>query len=114
IALKRFFGGGTTTADGEEVAWENIRRKLKEIVDGEDKSKPLSDEALVDELAKHGFELARRTVTKYRKATDIPSSRQRREYCGDGSDRRAVVTAFVRFRRGPNHPPRCPPTGRSS
>jgi RNA polymerase sigma-54 factor len=80
FALKRFFGGGTTTADGEEVAWENIRRKLKEIVDGEDKSKPLSDEALVDELAKHGYELARRTVTKYRKAMDIPSSRQRREY----------------------------------
>jgi RNA polymerase sigma-54 factor len=80
FALKRFFGGGTTNADGEEVAWENIRRKLKEIVDGEDKAKPLSDEALVDELAKHGYELARRTVTKYRKAMDIPSSRQRREY----------------------------------
>ena len=80
FALKRFFGGGTTTADGEEVAWENIRRKLKEIVDGEDKSKPLSDDALVAELAKHGYELARRTVTKYRKAMDIPSSRQRREY----------------------------------
>lgn len=78
--LKRFFGGGTTTADGEEVAWENIRRKLKEIVDGEDKSKPLSDEALVEALKEHGFELARRTVTKYRKALNIPSSRQRREY----------------------------------
>lgn len=78
--LKRFFGGGTTTSDGEEVAWENIRRKLKEIVDGEDKSKPLSDEALVESLKEHGFELARRTVTKYRKAMNIPSSRQRREY----------------------------------
>ncbi len=80
FALKRFFGGGTTTADGEEVAWENIRRKLKEIVDGENKDSPLSDDALVAELAKHGFQLARRTVTKYRKAMDIPSSRQRREY----------------------------------
>lgn len=80
FALKRFFGGGTTTADGEEVAWENIRRKLKEIVDNEDKDKPLSDDALVTELAKHGFQLARRTVTKYRKAMGIPSSRQRREY----------------------------------
>ena len=78
--LKRFFGGGTQTADGEEVAWENIRRKLKEIVDGEDKSKPLSDEALVDALADSGIKLARRTVTKYRKAMDIPSSRQRKEY----------------------------------
>lgn len=80
VPLKRFFGGGTKTADGEDVAWENIRLKLKEIVDKEDKSDPLSDDALVDELAKHGFNLARRTVTKYRKAMNIPSSRQRREY----------------------------------
>jgi RNA polymerase sigma-54 factor len=78
--LKRFFGGGTKTADGEDVAWENIRLKLKEIVDKEDKADPLSDDALVTELAKHGFNLARRTVTKYRKAMNIPSSRQRREY----------------------------------
>jgi RNA polymerase sigma-54 factor len=78
--LKRFFGGGTKTADGEDVAWENIRLKLKEIVDNEDKSNPLSDDALVSELAKHGIQLARRTVTKYRKALNIPSSRQRREY----------------------------------
>ena len=78
--LKRFFGGGTTTSTGEEVAWENLRRKLKEIVDGEDKSDPLSDDALVEKMKEHGYELARRTVTKYRKALGIPSSRQRREY----------------------------------
>lgn len=78
--LKRFFGGGTKKADGEEVAWENIRLKLKELVDNEDKSNPLSDDALVDALAEHGITLARRTVTKYRKAMNIPSSRQRREY----------------------------------
>ena len=45
--LKRFFGGGTTAADGSEVAWDIIRLKLKDIVDGEDKQNPLSDEALV-------------------------------------------------------------------
>lgn len=78
--LKRFFAGGTTTATGEEVAWENLRRKLKEIIDHEDKSAPLSDDDLVKEMAKHGYELARRTVTKYRKAMGIPSSRQRRVY----------------------------------
>lgn len=78
--LKRFFGGGTQTADGEEVAWDIIRIKLKEIVDGEDKNDPLSDDALVEELKKHGYNLARRTVTKYRKLLDIPSSRQRRVY----------------------------------
>lgn len=78
--LKRFFGGGTTTAGGEEVAWDIIRIKLREIVDKEDKNDPLSDDALVDELAKQGYQLARRTVTKYRKALKIPSSRQRRAF----------------------------------
>jgi RNA polymerase sigma-54 factor len=78
--LKRFFGGGTTTDSGEEVAWDIIRLKLKEIVDNENKDDPLSDDALVDELAKQGYTLARRTVTKYRKALNIPSSRQRRAY----------------------------------
>ncbi len=62
------------------MAWGIIRLKMKEIIDGEDKSKPLSDDALVDALAKEGYNLARRTVTKYRKAMNIPSSRQRREY----------------------------------
>jgi RNA polymerase sigma-54 factor len=78
--LKRFFGGGTTNSEGEEVAWDIIRIKLKEIVEKEDKSDPLSDDALVDELAKQGLQLARRTVTKYRKALNIPSSRQRKAY----------------------------------
>jgi RNA polymerase sigma-54 factor len=78
--LKRFFGGGTTTAGGDEVAWDIIRIKLKEIVEKEDKNDPLSDDALVDELAKQGYKLARRTITKYRKALKIPSSRQRRAY----------------------------------
>ncbi len=78
--LKRFFVGGTTGADGEEVAWDKVRLKLQEVVDAEDKSKPLSDDALVVELAKHGIKVARRTVTKYRKAMNIPSSRQRRDW----------------------------------
>ncbi len=78
--LKRFFGGGTQTAGGDEVAWDIIRLKLKEIVDNEDKKRPLSDDALVEKLAEQGYKLARRTVTKYRKKLDIPSSRQRREY----------------------------------
>ena len=80
FALKRFFGGGTTTAGGEEVAWDIIRIKLKEIIDKEDKNNPLSDDALVEELARQGYQLARRTITKYRKAMKIPSSRQRRAY----------------------------------
>ena len=78
--LKRFFVGGTTSADGEEVAWDKVRLKLQAIVDGENKSKPFSDDALVEELAKHGIKVARRTVTKYRKAMNILSSRQRRDW----------------------------------
>lgn len=78
--LKRFFVGGTQNADGEDVAWDVVRIKLQEIVDAEDKAKPLSDDALVKELAKHGVKVARRTVTKYRKAMDIPSSRQRKDW----------------------------------
>lgn len=78
--LKRFFGGGTKSAEGEDVAWDRVRLKLQEIVDKEDKNNPLSDDDLVDALAKEGLTLARRTVTKYRKALNIPSSRQRREY----------------------------------
>jgi RNA polymerase sigma-54 factor len=76
--LKRFFGGGTVSADGEEVAWDAVRLKLQEIVDNENTQAPFSDDDLVKELARHGLTVARRTVTKYRKAMKIPSSRQRR------------------------------------
>jgi RNA polymerase sigma-54 factor len=78
--LKRFFVGGTTSADGEEVAWDRVRIKLQEIIDNEDKTKPLSDDAIVEELGKAGITVARRTVTKYRKAMNIPSSRGRRDW----------------------------------
>jgi RNA polymerase sigma-54 factor len=78
--LKRFFCGGTVSADGEEVAWDAVRIKLQEIVDGEDKQHPLSDDQLVQQLAAAGLTVARRTVTKYRKAMGIASSRQRRDW----------------------------------
>ena len=78
--LKRFFGGGTTSADGDEVAWDTVRLKLQEIIDAEEKHRPYSDDELVKELDKHGLTVARRTVTKYRKAMKIPSSRQRRTW----------------------------------
>jgi RNA polymerase sigma-54 factor len=78
--LKRFFGGGTQTTTGEEVAWETIKQKLLEIIGAEDKSNPLSDEDLVTKLNEAGFPVARRTVTKYRKMLNIPSSRQRKDW----------------------------------
>ena len=79
-SLRKFFVGGTTSADGEEVAWDTVRLKLQEIVDGEPKDAPFSDDDLVSELGKRGIVVARRTVTKYRKAMKIPSSRQRRDW----------------------------------
>jgi RNA polymerase sigma-54 factor len=78
--LKRFFVGGTRSADAEEVAWDTVRLKLQELIDNEDKQHPLSDDDLVKELARLGITVARRTVTKYRKAMKIPSSRQRRDW----------------------------------
>jgi RNA polymerase sigma-54 factor len=84
--LKRFFGGGTKVKNeagvetGEEVAWEVIKNKLLEIIAAEDKANPLSDEDLVAKLNEAGYPVARRTVTKYRKMLDIPSSRQRKDW----------------------------------
>src|SRR5262249_22282765 len=78
--LKRFFGGGTHTASGEEVAWETIKQKLLEVIDKEDKANPLSDEDLVNKLHEAGYPVARRTITKYRKMLKIPSSRQRKDW----------------------------------
>ena len=78
--LKRFFVGGTKSEEGEEVAWDIIRLRLQEIIDKEDKTNPLSDDELVEELRKRGLVVARRTVTKYRQKMGIPSSRQRRDW----------------------------------
>ncbi len=79
-ALRRFFVGGTVSADGDEVAWDTVRIKLQEVIQAEPKDAPYSDDDLVEQLAKQGITLARRTVTKYRKAMKIPSSRQRRDW----------------------------------
>jgi RNA polymerase sigma-54 factor len=78
--LRKFFVGGTQTREGKDVAWDEIRIKLQEIIDAEDKSKPFSDDELVNRLKAEGFPVARRTVTKYRKKMGIPSSRQRRDW----------------------------------
>ena len=79
--LKRFFGGGTKNKQtGEDVAWETIKQKLLEIIAAEDKARPLSDEEIVEKFQHDGLTVARRTVTKYREALKIPSSRQRKDW----------------------------------
>lgn len=86
LALRMFFMGGTTTDDGEDVAWNKVRIELQKLIDDEDKSKPYSDEEIMRRLKAKGFNVARRTVTKYREKMDIPSSRQRRDWSKKKND----------------------------
>lgn len=65
-ALKFFFSDGYTTEDGEELSIREIKRILKELVNGEDKNKPYTDDELADCLKEKGYPIARRTVAKYR------------------------------------------------
>ncbi len=77
--LKYFFTEGMKDSDGEDVSTRLIKKTLKEIVDKENKQKPLNDEKLVKELDKAGYKIARRTVAKYREQLNIPIARLRRE-----------------------------------
>jgi len=77
--LKRFFSTSVAASDGEEmVAQDAVRIKLQEIIDREDKSKPLNDEELMKALKSEGIEVARRTIVKYRQMMGIPNSRERK------------------------------------
>jgi len=79
--LKFFFTGGTTKASAEETSQISIKERIKAIVAAEDPARPLSDEGIAKALEdSEGIKIARRTVTKYRKALDIASSTQRRQY----------------------------------
>ena len=80
VPLRRFFTGGTETASGEEISWEAIKAALQEVIDQEDKAKPLSDDALAQALSDRGIEIARRTVAKYRGQLGISSARLRKEF----------------------------------
>lgn len=77
--MKFFFTGGFMNADGDMETWEATRQKLSKIVNGENKSSPLSDEEIAAKLRELGSDIARRTVTKYRRSMKIPSSRRRKE-----------------------------------
>ena len=77
--LKYFFSEALMTDDGEEVSTRIIKQKIKELIDAESKSKPLSDDKLGKDLKKLGYNVARRTVAKYREQLRIPVARLRRE-----------------------------------
>lgn len=79
VPLKFFFTGGTENEDGGVESRRSVKDRVRQIIEDEDKSSPLSDDQVAEALKeKFGLEIARRTVTKYRKALGLASSRQRR------------------------------------
>ena len=78
--LRFFFSDGYVTETGEELSTRKIKAALSDIVEGEDKGCPLSDDAIRERLAEQGYPIARRTVAKYREQLDIPVARLRKEH----------------------------------
>jgi RNA polymerase sigma-54 factor len=76
--LRHFFSEGISTQSGEDVSNKEVKERIKEILVLEDKSKPLSDEEIATILKEKGFNIARRTVAKYRESMMIPVARLRR------------------------------------
>lgn len=77
--LKYFFSEGIVNESGEEVSNREVKKILNDAIDGESKKKPLTDEALMDLLKEKGYNIARRTVAKYREQLNIPVARLRKE-----------------------------------
>ena len=76
--LRFFFSDSYTTEDGEELSTRKIKLALKDIIENEDKQKPLSDEALTVLMREKGFPIARRTVAKYREQMGFAVARLRK------------------------------------
>ena len=76
--LRYFFSDGITTESGEELSTRQIKVALRDMVDGEDKQHPMSDDVLKEKLAEMGYPIARRTVAKYREQLGIPIARLRK------------------------------------
>lgn len=79
VYLKDLFSDSLTNDEGEEVSTKKIKTLLQDIINAEDKSDPLTDDALMDALKKEGYNIARRTIAKYRKQLSIPVARLRKE-----------------------------------
>ncbi len=77
--LKYFFSEGIATDSGEDVSSREVKNTLKDFIDKEDKNKPLSDDKLEKLLKEKGYQIARRTVAKYREQLNIPVARLRKE-----------------------------------
>jgi RNA polymerase sigma-54 factor len=84
IELRRFFVSGISTSDGGEVSKNDVLLKIKELVDSEDRKRPLSDDKIALLLKSQGFTLARRTVAKYRTILSIPPASERKSEVAGG------------------------------
>jgi RNA polymerase sigma-54 factor len=78
--MKYFFNSGISTSEGDFIASEAVKNKIKEIVDAEDPRKPYSDQRIAELLSAHTINIARRTVTKYREMLRIGSSSERKRH----------------------------------
>jgi RNA polymerase sigma-54 factor len=78
--LKYFFNSGISTGEGDFIASESVKSKIKELVDAEDPKRPYSDQRLAELLSTHNIVIARRTVTKYREMLRIGSSSERKKH----------------------------------
>ena len=79
VYLKNLFSDSLTNDEGEEVSTKEIKNHLQEIINNENKKKPLTDDALVTALKEKGYNIARRTIAKYREQLNIPVARLRKE-----------------------------------
>lgn len=79
IYLKNLFSDSLTNDDGEEVSTKEIKNSIQEIINTENKKKPMTDDAIVTVLKEQGYNIARRTVAKYREQLNIPVARLRKE-----------------------------------
>jgi len=77
--LKFFFNSGIMSSDGDSISSESIKNKILKLIAKEDEKKPLSDQNIVDILSRASIDIARRTVTKYRKMLRIPPSSKRKK-----------------------------------
>ena len=80
FVIKYFFKSGVGNEEGEDISSESIKKMMRSIIDKEDTSKPISDQAIADLLAEKGIKISRRTVAKYRDEIGIPSSSRRKRY----------------------------------
>jgi RNA polymerase sigma-54 factor len=78
-SLKYFFSESLSTDSGEEVSTREVKKILTNAIEAEDKRKPLPDEKLMELLNEKGYNIARRTVAKYREQLNIPVARLRKE-----------------------------------